>query len=133
MYCMFPHSNFKIKFWCSYKIHALVKDYALGCAQWNLSSFEFKFDNNRLASKYKNKIGLIKKKYCVLMLLCLCLKLPAKLRLPTGQRERNIRTHQFFQIGSIFPILWGNTSIIKFEFKIILVSLCHTYYAQSLE
>ena len=33
--------------------------YNLGWAQWNLSRFEFKFDDTRLSSEYKNKIGQI--------------------------------------------------------------------------
>ena len=40
--------------------------------QWKLNSFEFKFDDTRLSSLYKNKIGPIKKKCCILTLLCLC-------------------------------------------------------------
>ena len=44
----------------------------IGWAQWNLSCFEFKFDDTRLSSWYKNKIGPIKKNCCVLKLLCLC-------------------------------------------------------------
>ena len=31
----------------------------IGWAQWNLSCFEFKFDDTRLSSWYKNKIGPI--------------------------------------------------------------------------
>ena len=35
--------------------------------QWNLNSFGFKFDDTRLFSQYKNKIGPIKKNCCVRM------------------------------------------------------------------
>ena len=45
----------------------------LGWAQWNLSSFEFIFDDTRLSSWYKNKIGPIESFLCcVLTLLSLC-------------------------------------------------------------
>ena len=45
----------------------------LGLTQWNLNSFEFKFDDTRLSSWYKNKIGLIETLFCCfLTLLCLC-------------------------------------------------------------
>ena len=45
----------------------------LGLIQRNLNSFEFKFDDTRHSSWYKNKIGLIEKIFCcVLTLLCLC-------------------------------------------------------------
>ena len=33
----------------------------LGLTQWNLSRFEFKFDDTRISSQNKNKIGPIKK------------------------------------------------------------------------
>ena len=45
----------------------------LGWAPWNLSCFEFKFDDTRLSSWYKNKIGWIEIFVCcVLTLLTLC-------------------------------------------------------------
>ena len=52
------HSHFlfhKSTTWADYIYVCL-----LGWAQWNLSRFEFKFDDTRLSSKYKNKIGSIK-------------------------------------------------------------------------
>ena len=55
------------------KICNTVDVYKLGLKKWKLNSFEFKFDDTRLSSYYKNKIGLTKKNFCcVLTLLCLC-------------------------------------------------------------
>ena len=70
----------------------------LGWSQWNLSRFEFKFDETRLSSWYKNKIGRIIFFCCTLTLLSLPCWLSqfrkAKLRQPTGQRQSNVRTQQ---------------------------------------
>ena len=43
--------------------------YILGLTLWNLSSFEFKFDDTRLSSKYKNKIGPIENFFCCILTL----------------------------------------------------------------
>ena len=43
--------------------------YNLGRAPWNLSCFEFKFDDTRLSSWYKNKIGPIEIFVCYVMTL----------------------------------------------------------------
>ena len=55
-------------------MHVLnVGMYKIGWASWNLSYFEFKFDDTRLSSSYKNKSGPIEIFVCcVLMLLSLC-------------------------------------------------------------
>ena len=57
-------------------------NWPLGLTQWNLNSFEFKFDDNRLSSWYKDKIGPTLLHPLVL------------LRQPTGQRQSNIRMQQ---------------------------------------
>ena len=41
-------------------IRIIIKYLNLGWALWNRNSFEFKFDDTRLSSYYKNKIGPIK-------------------------------------------------------------------------
>ena len=65
----------------------------LGLTQWNLNSFEFKFDNTILSSQYKKKIGPLKKKFCCYLTCSVSalLAVSAKLRQPTGQRQSNIR------------------------------------------
>ena len=45
------------------KICNTVDVYKLGLKKWKLNSFEFKFDDTRLSSYYKNKIGLTKKNF----------------------------------------------------------------------
>ena len=68
-------------FWISWrKKEKTLKDRSLylsactlGLTQWNLSCFEFKFDDTRLSSWYKKKDSPDwKKKFCYLMLICLC-------------------------------------------------------------
>ena len=45
------------------------EDCTLGWALWNRNSFEFKFDDTRLSSKYEYKIGPIKKNCCCVLTL----------------------------------------------------------------
>ena len=53
--------------------------YNLGWAPWDLSCFEFKFDDTRLFSCYKNKIGPIEIFVCyILTLLRICTIKPSE-------------------------------------------------------
>ena len=67
----------------------------------NQSSFEFKFDDTRLHSLYKNKIGPIKKKLCGVL----------------WEGNKNV-----FDGANLIFIIWGKSGFIKFEFKTISVS-----------
>ena len=44
--------------WKISNVHILLV-HSLGLTPWNLSCFEFKFDDARLSSQYENKIGPI--------------------------------------------------------------------------
>ena len=76
--------------------------------QWNPSRFEFKFDDTRLSSKYKNKIGVALSLPCWLSQF-----IKAKLRQPTGQRLSNFRTQQTkITIGQIL-FLYFEESLVS--------------------
>ena len=96
---------------------------SLGLTQWNQNSFEFKFDDTRLCSWYKNKIDPIEffllRPDVAKSLLCWLFQFSfSKLRHPTGQRQSNIRTQQKnFNQANLILILWGKSGIIKFEFN----------------
>ena len=50
-----------------------LDDFLTSYAPWNLSSFEFKFDDTRLSTYHKNKIGHIENVFCcILTLQSLC-------------------------------------------------------------
>ena len=111
------HVTFKLPYNLSYQMKTLLAYwmplsdlgiYNLWWALWNSNNFEFKFDDTRLSSWYKNKIGPNE-----------------KLRQPTGQRLCKVRRQQKnFNGANLIFILWGKSGIIKFEFKTIEVSLC---------
>ena len=102
----------------------------LGLTQWNLSKFEFKFDDSRLSSWYKNRNGLI---YFFLLPPDVALSLPcwlsqfsfSKLRQPTGQRQSKVRMQQRkFSIMPIFFLYYEeslvssnlNSRLLRFHF-----------------
>ena len=116
--------------------------YILGWAQWNLSRFEFKFDDTRLSSLYKNKIGLIEILFFLLpdvalFLPCWLSQLNfSKLRQPTGQRHSNVRTQQnqisirpilfLYYEGSLVP---SNLNSKLFMFHCVRPSIYYIYYS----
>ena len=87
--------------------------------QWNLNSFEFKFDDTRLSSWYKNKIGLIEKKNCYgLTLLSLCPVWLSQfsfsiLRQPTAQRQSNVRMQQDLYLIKPILFLYYEVSLVS--------------------
>ena len=96
-------------------IKIIIKYQNLGWALWNRNSFEFKFDDTRLSSKYKNKIGPIEKKI-VMSWRC---RVSALLAVSAKRQQRQDITIFFFNGANLIFISWGKSGIIKFEFKTI--------------
>ena len=91
-----PMSHFRIFKDTNFLFNAFEEVLTLGLTQWNLNSFEFKFDDTRLSSLYKNKIGPIKKKCCILTLQFSW----------DSQQGRNLATSGRNKKNSIGPILF---------------------------
>ena len=94
----------------------------LGLTYWNLRRFEFKFDDTRLSSWYKNKISMIKKKIvkfwqCYVSAL---LAVSTKLRQPTGQRQSNVRMQQK-KINQANLILYYEESLVSSDLNLDLL------------
>ena len=83
----------------------------LGWAQWNLSSFEFKFDGIRLSSKYKNKI-------CSIEIFLLRPDVALSQFSFSTLRQPTSGCNNFFSNSvNLIHIFWGKSGIIKSEFK----------------
>ena len=83
-----------------------LRTWTVGWAQWNLSRFEFKFDDARLSSWYKNKIGPIE---LTLLSLCPVGCLSLAFQNWDSQQGRDLATsgcnRQKFQLGQSYSYL----------------------------